>query len=101
MNQTTFHTLEIEGLRLFPSSYGISKSGEVFLPAALAGDSAAVLMRAGYKLVSVIQHEGNVYIPLSWAKQEFPRAMELWNTCEEHIKVLALLPGSAADRCQF
>lgn len=86
MTETTFHKLEVEGLQLLQSSYGISKSGEVFLPAALAGDPAAVLMRAGYKLVSLFQHEGNVYIPLSWAKHEFPGAMDLWHACEEHIK---------------
>lgn len=86
MTETTFHKLEVESMKIWPSSYGLSKSGEVFLPAALAGNSAEVLMRAGYNLVSVLQHEGNVYIPLSWAKREFPRAIELWNACEEHIK---------------
>lgn len=70
--------------------YGLSETGEIFLRGIMAAPAVEVLMRAGYKSVIPVEHQGEFYFPLSWLRQEYPEAVPLWRAFEQKITDRAL-----------
>lgn len=68
-----------------PVLYGLSETGEIFLRGIMAAPAAEVLMRVGYKSVVPVEHKGEFYFPLSWLREEFPKAELLWAVFEQRI----------------
>ncbi|MNV27958.1 hypothetical protein D3C71_1191280 [compost metagenome] len=56
---------------------GVSEeTGEVFVPAAMAGEQN-VLLCAAYDGTTVASNHGHVYVPASWLSREFPATKDL------------------------
>lgn len=55
----------------------------------MAAPAAQVLMRAGYKSVVPVEHQGQFYFPLSWLKEEFSEAAPLWCAFEKKVHLPA------------
>ncbi|WP_440985135.1 hypothetical protein ACQHIH_18580 [Xanthomonas sontii] len=56
---------------------GVSEeTGEVFVPAAMAGEQD-VLLCAAYDGTTVASNHNHVYVPASWLSREFPDTKEL------------------------
>lgn len=85
MPKINFYAFEDESGDV-PVSYGISESGELFLPGTMAAPAAEVLMRAGYKCVVPVAYQGRFYFPLSWLKDEYADSAPLWQAFEEKMK---------------
>lgn len=95
MAEIHFYELEKqEGvtLTLWKRSFGISTDGEFYVPAALAGDEQKVMMCASYDGIGIATYRKHLYIPLTWAKKEYPDAAEVWNAFENRVRELG---GSA------
>jgi hypothetical protein len=65
---------------------GISDSGVVYVPGAIAGNPNAVLLCAGYDGVQALLHENNVYYPTTWLAQEYPATREALEKLERKLK---------------
>lgn len=83
-----FHAFQAESGDV-PVLYGVSESGELFFPGTMAAPAAQVLMRAGYKSVVPVEHQGQFYFPLSWLKEEFSEAAPLWCAFEKKVHLPA------------
>jgi len=60
--------------------------GESFIPSDATGANAGVVtMAAGFDGVSVINKDNHLYIPLSWARREYPENKEIYDLIEEKI----------------
>ena len=75
-------------LTLWQRSYGISKDGEFYVPAAIAGDEQKVMMCASFDGIGIATYRKHLYIPLTWAKREYPDAAEVWNAFENRMREL-------------
>lgn len=73
-------------LSLWKRTYGISKDGEFYVPAAIAGDEQKIMMCASYDGIGIAHYKNHLYIPLTWAKKEFPDAAEVWNAFENMMR---------------
>lgn len=57
---------------------GVSEeTGEVFVPAAMAGNEQNVLLCTAYDGTIVASNHNHVYVPASWLSREFPDTKEL------------------------
>lgn len=95
MAEVQFYEMEKqEGspLTLWQRSYGISTDGEFYVPAAIAGDEQKVMMCASFDGIGIATYRKHLYIPLTWAKKEYPDAAEVWNAFENRVRELG---GSA------
>lgn len=91
MAEIQFRTIDAqEGPKLadWQRSYGVSEVGEFFVPALIAGGEEKVMMCASYDGILVATYKGHLYIPLSWAKKEFPEALEVWTAFENRMNEL-------------
>lgn len=60
-------------------SFGISDEGDVFMPAAMAGDDTemhVMLCAAAEGQVTAV-HLDHHFVPIGWLKREFPKHFEL------------------------
>lgn len=93
MAEVQFREMEAQEGRKMPAwqlAYGVDEDGEFYLPGAIAGDEQKVMMSASFDGISVVTYKGHLYVPLSWAKKEFPAAGEVWTAFEKRVKDLGL-----------
>ena len=81
---------EAPKLTAWQRSYGVGEDGEFYVPAVIAGDEQKVMMCAAYDGLTVPSYKGHLYIPLSWAKKEFPQAAEVWTAFENRMRDLGI-----------
>jgi len=48
------------------------------------------MMCASYDGISVASYKGHLYVPLTWAKKEFPDADEVWEAFERRMMDLGV-----------
>jgi hypothetical protein len=58
-------------------------AGEVYAPAVCFGNEMGVFFRASQDGAGVVIHSQHFYVPLSWARREYPRERELIDACEQ------------------
>jgi len=77
-------------------SFGVSDEGEVFVPAAMAGDSPEdeVMLCAAGDGQSTALHLDHYFVPSAWLKREFPKHRELIELIEERAQ---LVTASCSD----
>lgn len=70
-------------------SFGVSDEGEVFVPAAMAGDSPEdeVMLCAAGDCQSTALHLDHYFVPSAWLKREFPKHRELIELIEERAQL--------------
>ena len=93
MAEVQFREIDVEdGLKLtaWQRAFGVAEDGEFYVPAAIAGDEEKVMMCASYDGISVASYKGHFYVPLTWAKKEFPDADEVWSAFERRMKDLGV-----------
>ena len=77
-------------LTAWQRSYGVDEDGEYYVPAIIAGDEQKVMMCASYDGCSVASYKGHLYVPLTWAKKEFPKEEEVWTAFENRMRDLGV-----------
>jgi len=93
MAEVQFREMDVQDgrkLTAWQRSYGVSEDGEFYVPAAIAGDEQKVMMCASYDGISVASYKGHLYVPLTWAKKEFPDADEVWEAFERRMMDLGV-----------
>lgn len=95
MLDVQFRTMDDqEGRKLteWQRSYGVREDGEYYVPAAAADASEdKVMMRAAYEGISVLRYKSHSYVPLGWAKKEFPESEEIWSAFEKRMRELGIV----------
>ena len=60
--------------------------GDIFIPAPVTGhNEERVFMDAGFDGVPVVQQNGHVYFPLSWAEKVYPKEKELYSKIKTNV----------------
>lgn len=79
-------------------TFGVSDSGTVFLPAAIAGNEQAVLLCAGYDGVEAATESNHLYVSTTWMAREYPATAEICAAAEKYARDNDLLkPHDRAD----
>jgi len=59
-------------------TFGVSENGgEVFVPAAIAGNEQKIFLCVAYDGTPSAQNHKHLYVPASWLSKEFPDTKEL------------------------
>lgn len=67
-------------------AFGVREDGEVFVPAAVAGDELEVMLCAAHDGTPVASAHGHVYVPSMWVEKEFPGSVEVAQLMRERVQ---------------
>lgn len=69
---------------------GLSGSGAIFVPAAIAGSESNVFLCTYYDGTPSAQHLNHIYVPADWLSREFPETAELCQAiCKSICEIIA------------
>ncbi len=60
-------------------------SGEIYIPAAACDQERVVFYSACFDGVPLVESLGHAYVPLSWARENYPDGGELWDLMECNV----------------
>lgn len=64
----------------------VADDGQVFLPCGAFDDELKAMLCVAHDGVSVVRHQGHLYVPASWLSEEYPRFADAIDTIVANIK---------------
>jgi hypothetical protein len=70
-------------------SAAMSEDGNVFVPAAIAGNEKRVFLSATWDSIPIVMEYGHLYVPKNWMIREFPETLEVCTLIESKVRTAA------------
>lgn len=75
-------------MRMWQRRSFLAPDGELYVPAATAGNEVRVWMCLLQDGVGFIKDKKHIYAPLSWLEREYPKSKELWDVMRRRLREL-------------
>lgn len=67
---------------------GLDHAGQIWVPAAVAGNERSVMLCASFDNEPAIFREHHLFLRATWLRREFPRAADILDVIEARIKAV-------------
>jgi|SRR6516165_2964543 hypothetical protein len=75
-----------KGPRWARTAWVMRSSGDIYMPAAAAGNETTVFLCAGFDNEPILRVHRHVYVRTSWVRREFPKCADIADLIERKIK---------------